>query len=377
MDAYRTRISALEKEIKKNTTVIADSHLAVGEVLFEKKRSALSDEKFSEVVENAGKLTQELTERKNAIERIREIDRKIDETNATIDDTRTAEKEINQDLGPVYEAIGEKAYSVYRANALTDTEYDEAFEEPAKLTEELIQIDHDLLRHQSELESKPILEKMVVRGKIVLLKNRKAARQSALPRAYRKTGELIAASGFIESVKNPSLNDTAAPYFEAAERLEALREKRERLTTEIAELETELEALGVEKKVNRRVHELETRIGEIQSELNECFRRIGELYLSDDAAEIYPEIKEHAERIKTCIEQNRENEALIDKLNAAIQIRIITDDVARMQNQIAGHQRQIEESNAKIAEFESSIESSEKEKKRLIKVRGPEEGLLE
>jgi len=170
-------------------------------------------------------------------------------------------KELTDNLDPIYEEIGRLAFEVYRGNPLVDEEYANIFAPLVEVHSELSGIDASIAEQNALVEQKPFLEKMVVRGKIALLRNRKLTREGSFKRLVRTAGRDIMGTPFVEEIGDPGLLRATEPY---RDRLKSVREHE----TELAGLDQERNRINEKLESLSAARRPQNRIGELESDLD-------------------------------------------------------------------------------------------------------------
>ncbi len=203
----------------------------------------------------------EVTEQVQAVEaardRIGEVEDRLLAVKERTTEIQSEIRRLSENMDPIYEEIGGIAFDVYRGNPLVDQEYADIFSALVEVNSELSGIDGAIADQQALLETKPFLEKMVIRGRIALLKNRRTTRDGSFRRLVRRAGRDIMGTVFIDEIGDPKLTAAAEPY---RDRLRDARERESDLATaeeERSALNEELEKLGATKRPHKKREELE------------------------------------------------------------------------------------------------------------------------
>lgn len=379
VESYRTRIRELEREIRSGQKMLDDELKNAGETVFEKRPDAFSHNGAAEAFDDASRLRRSMDDDRKAITRIRSSSERIDDIAQKISQHETDLRELAQQNIPHYEKIGQAAFEYYRENPFVDQEYADVFRDLLQTRDDLQELEKSIRDTQRDIDNKPMIERMVSRGRLALLKSRRTARINAFPKMYRTAGERIGTSEFLSMNQDESIAGVAGPFLENMRRMESVRTSLSRLQSEKKSLEAELAELCDGKKPARRVSDLEAAIRSAQEELAGKYREIGRIYresLSSES-ETLPEIADYLKSVSEIEKENSLRKKQIDRLKAAIDIERLTRDSLSMQHSIQQMEDQIQRQQSEIAELNGKIAEVEQEKKKLMKVRGAEETLLE
>ncbi len=373
MDSYRDKISALQREIQTDRQNIAKDYQGIGESVY---ADPPSDVKPEPVVGEIADRLEKIDANNKNIRRIEEIAARL----AAIDEELQADKrgirELEEGLGPVYEQVGTVAFRVYKENPFIDQEYVTVFSDMVNNQEEIRDAENELAEIEAGLEQKPFLERVVLKGKVLLLKSRRSSRESALPRLARRAGEQICAGNFIESVDDPALNEAAGPCLDVKSRVNEIEERDLALREEAETLTVELETLGAEKRYSRRVSEIRRENENLEQALADLFQKLGEVYrgtLDGEPAEA--DRKKLLASIRDAEKANDDREEHIQRLQAAIEVKRLNDEIGRMEGSIKSLQERIERQQAEIESIREKIGETEGLRAEQEELRGDEASL--
>jgi chromosome segregation ATPase len=377
MKALKDRIESLSTQTEQNEADIQEQLRLIGDSLFRMRHPVLDREGFSELRTESDEYEDKIQSNRERIHRIKQI---MDRRQEIKDETGTTTKEIKDiesRLAPVYEKIGETGFSLYRDNAYLEKEYQDLFSELQAHQDELDQIEKEMNDIQEQLENKNFLEKMMLRGRVVLLKNRKSSKMEGFIRLFRTAGEEICTGTFGTELNDPSLAAAMEPYNAAKNRIAELRSHLETLEQEKETLDAELAQHGADKKPQKTIGDLERSTEVLGIEQQICFEKIADLFRETSGE--FPDLPEDVTSAYTYIEkleqENQEHQEHIKRLEAAISILRLETESGKMRDTIHVFEREINERREKIDELEHKIQDNEKEKERLITIRGPEDTL--
>jgi predicted RNase H-like nuclease (RuvC/YqgF family) len=127
------------------------------------------------------------------------------------------------------------------------------------------------------------------------------------------------------------------------------------------------------------VRELERGLQRAEEELEQACYRLGELFRAKPVRSFAadPEVKNRLRRAAQAEKSSEKYRKQVRRLEAAIQIDALDGQVRAMREKIEKVTREIRAREQEVRELESRIAGSEGERERLVKVRGPEQDLLE
>lgn len=301
--------------------------------------------------------------------RLAEIKKRKRELNAEI-------KELSENLDPIYEEIGRLAFDVYRNNPLVDQQYAEIFTPLVEVHSELMGIDASIAEQQAILEEKPFLEKMVVRGRIGLLRNRRATREGSFRRLVRSAGRDIMGTAYVDEIGDPTLSKAAEPY---RDRLKATREREtelEDLNGEHQRLHEELDGLDASKRPNRRLHELEEDLRTLGETRDVILVELAQAAANAPASSL-------PAKVKGLFKQSNELETklstlgnLKERVEAGLELESLEADTRRMQAEIEKKEARQAEIKQEISDLKRDRKSAEDRMTECREKRGAVDELL-
>lgn len=265
-------------------------------------------------------------------------------------------RRLSENMDPIYEEIGGIAFDVYRGNPLVDQEYADIFSALIEVYSELSGINAAVADQQALLEAKPFLEKMVIRGRIALLKNRRTTREGSFRRLVRGAGRDIMETAFVDEIGDPKLTAAAEPY---RDRLKGARERESDLVVAEEErhaLNEELEKLGAAKRPHKKLEELEedlltlTRTRDaILVELARAARDIPKEDLPPKCRTLFTKARKLDRRLDALA-------VISDRVQAALDVERLEGDTNRLATEIARKE-------TRQAELKKEIAALKREKK--------------
>ncbi len=377
--AYRERIQQLEREIGVNTAVIEDEFRNVGEIIFQKRPRTISDEQILAQYNEAARQQEKTEKVRKQIERIKAVGAQFVETERKISANEAEQKKLVQQNIPHYEQIGQAAFEYYSENPFSDQEHADIFSELVRNQHDLTDIEHSIKTMESEMEGKPLFDRVVSRGRLALLKTRRQAKLSSLPRMYRNAGEKLSSTEFTAIVEDETLASVAGPFIETMQRIETLKAAMEKLLQEKEKLENELSTLCDGKRPQRRISDFENGLKSDYESLSATYRGIGRAYreLVKKEGDPIPQVAEYLSSISDTEKEISTRRAAIEKLNAAIELERIAREIESSQKTIRMIEDQIRRQQEEITSLTEKVAAAEIEKRKLTRARGPKEKLLE
>jgi chromosome segregation ATPase len=214
-------------------------------------------------------------------------------------------------------------------------------------------------------------------GRGFFLRSAVSFKRKAVARAYAEAGQGVFESPLAAS--DPALKRKVEPYRQNRARQDELTREAETLRAEQSALRDELKELGADKSHQRRVRELERSIQQAEEDLAKASRRLGELYRAKPVRSFATdsEVKNRLRRAAQAEKASEKYRQRIGRLEAAMQIDALDAQVRAMREKIEKVTREIRAREQEVRELEGRIAASEGDRERLVKVRGPEQDLLE
>ena len=322
----------------------------------------------------------EVTEQVRAVEaaraRIGEIQDRLLAAKEQGSEIQSEIRRLSENMDPIYEEIGRLAFEVYRGNPLVDQEYADIFSALVEVNSELSGIEAAIGDQEALLEAKPFLEKMVIRGRIALLKNRRVTREGSFRRLVRSAGRDIMGTAFVDEIGDPKLTAAAEPY---RDRLKTAREREsdfDAVNEERHALNEELEKLGATKRPHKKREELESDLltltqtrNAIRVELASAVRQVPKDELPTKCRSLFGKAAKIEQRLD-------ELAVLSDRVQAALDVEQLEHDVEQLTAEIKrkeAHQTKLKKESAtlKREKKEADLRLEEKQQDR-----GPAEEIL-
>ena len=285
-------------------------------------------------------------------------------------------RRLSENMDPIYEEIGRLAFEVYRGNPLVDQEYADIFSALVEVNSELSGIETSIADQEALLGAKPFLEKMVIRGRIALLKNRRVTRDGSFRRLVRSAGRDIMGTAFVDEIGDPKLTAAAEPY---RDRLKTARQREsdfETVNEERHTLNEELEKLGATKRPHKKREELEEDLltltqtrNAIRVELARAVRQVPKDELPTKCRSLFA----GAGKIEKKIE---ELTVISDRVQAALEVEQLEHDTERLAGEIKRKEARQIELKKEIAALKREKKETDLRLEEQQQTRGPAEEIL-
>ncbi len=373
MDSYKKKIDRLQDEMEQKRALIARDYVTIGSHLLANEPARLSSKKLVAQKEEVSRIEAEIEGHKRYVEKINTIVSRQQQIENEIEKHQLEIEELDQSVAPMYEQIGEQAFEVYKQNPFVDQQFVDMFSDLVKNQEDIRDIDEQLDHLEKETGEKPFLDRMVAKGKIALLRNRRTTREQNTPRLMRKAGKSVTESNFVTQFDAPALTRALEPYHEVHTRIDSIRRLITDLENERATLDSDLAELEADKKPLRRVSELEQQIESLRATLESVYQQTGDTYLTELKKDEQPPeaIAEPAARVQTLQKEIAALEKQIERLHAAITVEELEGKISGYQKKISTLEEKIAEQQRMVQQYQQEMSDAEAEKARQEKQRGP------
>jgi DNA repair exonuclease SbcCD ATPase subunit len=377
MDPRKRLVTELNRRIAENSVEAATQLERLGDYLASQEEKAFSDPEFLELRRKVLELRAQLPAGRQQVRRILQCVEKNAELESRLRSVGERFEELQRENESVCEEIGRFSYEAFRSGSLPLEGLEELFEKVGRQEQELASLNEDQERSRGSLRSGNILRMIGGAGRGFFLRSAVSFKRKAVARAYAEAGSGVAGSPLAGS--DPTLKGKVEPYLQNRARQDDLAREAETLREEQSALRAELQELGAEKSHQRRVRELERSIQRAEEELSQAGRRLGELYRAKPVRSFAtdPEVKN---RLRQAVRSEKASEKYrkrIGRLEAAMQIDALDAQVRAMREKIEKVTREIRAREQEVRELEERIAASDGERERLVKIRGPEQDLLE
>jgi chromosome segregation ATPase len=335
----------------------------------------LSDDELAQHAATSKDLSQQIEEIDGTIENVRSILREKSEAQKEIEEKEADIRRHQESLPGIYEEIGKASFERFRDNPFVDQEYAQVFSDLVKHHEELREVQMDLDRLDSTMEQKPLLEKVVARGKRIVLANRLSAKEGAERRLFRKVGKDITRTDFIQSMDDPDLTAVATPYYETEKRIEDLTHAVENLRTRDQQLNETLSGIVGEQRPDRFVASREADRDDKIANRDAAYEVIGRAAADGELNVPEGDVSSLLTEIQELQSQNDDKRATIARLEAALKVEELERRITAKMQTVDGLELQVQGLERQIADEKQELENLAHEKTEQEKARGPVESL--
>ncbi len=374
MSEYQKQITELDRSISEREARMGTLQAAIGRYVRQQRSDIVEQRRLRTRVKEAETRQKALDEASADAARLEHLQSRRQEIQEQITDAQAEVDRMSEEIKPLCRDVGKAAFKTYRENPFVDPAIEEVFSSLLEHEEEVKELDRQIGEQESELAQRSAVAKLMSRGRLAFLRGKKSARENALPRLYRETGEAVCATNFITRVEDSSLSAAAKPYFQKQAEIEDLEQQIQSLEDEkrsvVAELSELTGGIGAERRVKKAKESAE-------SALRELDREIGEKSFTglDGAPDLPDDVQAALEELKTAEEaQNTERDRL-RRLRAAVELEEVTESIPRIEQQISRQEQDIAERRSRLDELKQDLQNAEAEKRRLEKTRGPAENL--
>lgn len=364
-----TRLTTLEQEVHRRLAE-AGARLVAAGVLPQ-------EEPYATSAERERSLGERVEELESTRERIVAIGERLAEIVSAREEREKRRRSIASEIEPHYATIGENAFRVFRDNPLVDQEYADIFTPVLDAHEEIKQLHGELARAEKEVAEKPFLEKMVLRGRMIVLRNRVAMKDNQRERLLKDAGRQIAATDFITTIGDPGLDEAAAPFLELHDEFRRVDQELASLDEERAALDRELEKLDVQRKPASRIGELDAELRELARQRDEARAAIATAAKGSEVVDrLEAEDRDAFDAIERSESERDAARVKLERLEAAIRVEKLQHEHDRVEGQIDRKQKQIAALSSEIEELQREKSRIEGETAELEAKRGPVQELL-
>ncbi len=355
MADFHAQLEQTRDRITENQRRIEESYRDIGRRMLETPPEKTSTQ-FDELTDKIREID-ETTEGYDAlITRIREIEARLTDIKEQLATDAEQIRRIEKENSAYYESIGEAAYAHYRRNPEVAEQYSAVFQPVVDIHEELSSIAQEIETAEEELTRKSFFDKVVVRGRLALLRTRQANKEGSIPKLFYRIGERIVGTEFPNEADSADLNQAMEPYRENARRIQEIEQRRSDLERERERLATELEESGATRRPAKRIREIESLRAENVSRRAELLTELGKTALEIDNAvdSSAPEVAQ----IDAAQDSITTDEQRIERLEAAI-------TVDQLESRIGQIAEDVEQKNGRISELKKEVTQLKKQKSQL------------
>jgi chromosome segregation ATPase len=376
VDAYRTVIVELQGRIQQNSAEIRTQLGKLGEYLSYREAQP-AGELSPEMAEQVGRireLREQLPASQQQVKRIMQLAERNAELEAKLAELRGRSQELSRRGELLCEQIGRAAFEDCRLETPRRPEFEEVFGPLSRLEDRIEGLEAEVQQLKAA-RGGGFLHFLHVTGRSLVLRIRLAFKRMGAPAACREAGRRFCASDLAGRTPNPAVQSGLSDYRAVERDLQDLGREAERIRADQSTLWVELKTLGAEKSHQRRVRELEQTIQRIEGDLAEAGEKLGSLYRAGPQ-EGDEEAARYLKRIEQAEKANAQHRRQIERIEAAVQIDTLERQIRGLEDRVDRLEKEIRKRQEEIVSLQAQIADAETQKKRLVKVRGPEQTLL-
>ena len=376
MQDYKRAINQMQRDIDRNGGEILLRLRKLGEYLSYQDSELLPTAEMKELHERIGELRRQLPESRQQVKKIlqtvagnQELEREIRRRKLQITELTHRNQEI-------CEAIGRAAYRAYKSLSVPPQSYDALFAALDRQERELADLEAEQESLQARDREGKFFRIFRETGRSVYLKGLLSLRRKAVLKSYNDVGIKICDSPLKDELKGSGLREALAPYESNEKEISSLEGEIDKLQAEMEEKWNDLKNLGAHRSHQKRVREIESEIQRIEAQLQDTFEGLGTLFRSGTGessgdAETAALIR----RIREIESENRGKKKTIERLNAALQIESLNNQLGTLADKISKLEGEIETRSREIETLRAQVAGGQREIQRLQKIRGSKQSL--
>jgi len=347
MPDYSKRINELNEVLAETERGIERLRRELGTKVIRLKKADRPDGIDDQLAEHKA-LTSTIDNAGTAIERMAAIDARQAEIRDEMKRLQEEHDQLEKGLDPIYEQIGAVAFRLFREHPLVDASYSGAFEGLARYYDQVRSIDTELeqIGAGTDGSNRNLMEKVGLKSREFLLRNRRSVKENQLPRLLTKAGRELVDGDFIDAMDDEELNRAAQPYRDLRTRQGEVRETLEELRAESGRLVDEFNAVSGGRKLAPARRARETEIETARTRLNEVLTAVGKAAAEGDIEQL----SEEREAIRQEEARAAHFRTLLARLEAG-------REMVRVQKELDALVARQEKAAGQIRELESQIES--------------------
>lgn len=379
MQEYQQRVQELYSELDDISSSRWRIMAEIGKALYRSHPGLLEKGEYGDLLPQIDAQNEEIARIAATVERLEEIADRIKVLGLDRADREEQKEQLQEELKPHYRLIGETAFRIFRENPLIDNRYTEIFRPLSENYDEVRQLERELAALHGEQSKRPFVERLMKRGRDLLLKSRIQAKQDKRDALHEEAGRQLCETEFIPVIDDPDLNEAAAPYEEIQQRIDSIDEELARIDNEIRELNEEQQQKSGGKRLQRAFTDLRQSREEREEAQEELFSYLGQRFIESESEtkELPEEIEGHQKELDSLREQERNCRRAIERLEAAIKVAELGNRIRQTEEEKQRQQKKLERIQQSIEELQREIGSLEEEQERAEKLRGPTEELSE
>lgn len=377
MHNYQHRVNELYTEIDDISANRWKVMAKIGTSLYREHPSLLKGKEFQDLVTQLDAQNEEISRIAATVQRIEEINERIKALTLDREGREEEREKRTLELKPHHTLIGEIAFRVFRENPMIDNKYTEIFRALSENYDEVRQLERDLAALHGEQAKRPFMERLMKRGRDLLLKSRIQSKQEKRDALYEEAGAQLAETDFVDLIDDPELNEAAAPFEEKRRQIKEIDREIEEIDAEIRELNEEQREKSGGKRSQRALSELKESRKEREEAQEELFSQLGRRYFEGGSEDRKsdPTIASFEQELAALDERENGCRKAIERLEAAISVEELSSRIRQTGEEKERQKRKLEKIQQSIRELEEEIATLEEEQKKAEEVRGSQEEL--
>ena len=335
------KIDELKNQVRENLAQRDDIYLSLGELLLEKppqlQESGLLEEQRSTAEEHKKKIPL----LKEALEEIQQGEDELIRLKESEGNLKKRKAAVKEEMESLQDSLGEELYHLL--NTQNEVSWGGAYEPVASHINKMRDTESDLFQNKNQSAGKNLLNNMVFKGRISILKSKKKTLETSLNKLYRKCFldalEKGAGGGGADTPDGALLQ----PWFRANEEMDAVLKDEEELDNRKRLIKDRQKELCEGKGSKKRKDALQKEIEREEEFLNDSLIKLGEGACGNRSDEFgkSKEITALFNKIDDLTESGIALNMEIEKWQARIEIGKLENDKAYMTRKIESLEEEI------------------------------------
>jgi len=377
MKDYQQRVNELYNQLDDIAANRNTVYAEIGRTLYRSHPNTIEAPDYQDLVTQITAQNDEISKIAATVTRLEEIGERMKVLGLDRGDKEEKKGELQQELRPHYRTIGETAFRLFRENPLIDSKYTEIFQPLSENYDEVRQLERELAALHGEQAKRPFVERLMKRGRDLLLKSRIQAKQEKRDALHEEAGKKLAETDFIALIDDPDLNEAAEPYRNIAEQISAIDEQIVAIDKEIQELNAEQQEKSGGKRLQRAFSDLKESRELRESQQEELFSQLGRRFAEarGEEVEVPQDLESYFEELRQLRRKEADSKGAIERLEAALKIQELANRIRQTEEEKARQQKKLEKIRQSIEELDKEVDYLEQERGRMEEIRGSEDDL--
>jgi chromosome segregation ATPase len=376
MQDYQQRLDELYNELDDIAAGRWRTMAEIGKNLYRSHPSVLQEGEYGDLLPQIAAQNDEIARIAATVERLEEIGERMKVLGLDRGDREEQKEQLQEELRPHFRRIGEVAFRIFRENPLIDNRYTDIFKALSENYDEVRQLERELAALHGEQAKRPFVERLMKRGRDLLLKSRIQGKQDKRDALHEEAGRKLAETEFIPLIDDPDLNEAAAPYEELQSRVAAIDEEIAAIDKELRELNEEQQEKTGGKRLQRAFSDLRETREQREASQEELFSQLGRRFVEGEGVQSLPkDLESRRDELASLKEQEQKCKDAIGRLEAAVKVRELAHRIRQTDEEKERQQKKLQRIQDSIEELDRELSSLEEERKRMAEIRGAEEEL--